>query len=109
MPELSTATQELRREIEAGRVVAILGAGITIAATGNASLSWRGLLNSALDYCVDHDLLEGGKAGAEPYRAMLQADDVGSMLTAATGIELRLGQPEGLHWSRWLSNTFRPL
>ena len=66
MPEPQSDTDLLRNEIAAGRVVVICGAGVTMAATGDRSLSWRGLLHSALDYCDDHKLPTGGGTATAP-------------------------------------------
>ena len=45
--------QDLQTKIERGQVVAVIGAGISIAATnGNKLVSWRGLLESGVDRCI---------------------------------------------------------
>ena len=46
------ATNDLQQEIEAGQVVAIAGAGVSVGATNNQAVaSWQGLLHHGVDYC----------------------------------------------------------
>lgn len=99
---------ELRREIAAGRVTAILGAGVSMAATGAApTASWIGLLTDGIDRCAGvvpglparwaermGDWLDLGREG-----------DTEALLSVAEQITVKLGGPAGGELKRWLRET----
>ncbi len=99
---------ELRREIAAGRVTVILGAGVSMAATGGAATaSWIGLLTDGIDRCVAvvpglparwpdsmRNLLDLGREG-----------DPEALLSVAEQITVKLGGPAGGELKRWLRET----
>jgi HEAT repeat protein len=99
---------ELRREIAAGRVTVIVGAGVSIAATGAAATaSWIGLLTDGIDRCASvvpglpgrwadrmHDLLDLGREG-----------DTEALLSVAEQITVKLGGASGGEMKRWLRET----
>lgn len=43
---------ELRQEIDKGQAILVIGAGVSIAATGNKEVSWGGLLKNGAEECV---------------------------------------------------------
>jgi len=85
--------EELRHEIAAGRVTAILGAGVSMAATGAApTASWIGLLTDGIDRCAS--VVPGLSARwADLMRASLDLGREGdneSLLSVAEQITVKL-------------------
>jgi tetratricopeptide (TPR) repeat protein len=104
---MSTAPlDDLRAEIAAGQAVAIVGAGVSIAATGNAAAaSWAGLLEDGVAYC-EHLLGPSLPARwAEIRRAQLSSDDTEELISAAEDITRRLAGPGGGEYRRWLEQS----
>ncbi|MSO89055.1 MAG: hypothetical protein EXQ89_03685, partial [Rhodospirillaceae bacterium] len=97
--------RDLREAIANGRLVAIVGSGVSVGATGgNAVASWDGLLASGIQRCVS---LFGGQlpTGWEAEQARrLKSGDLNSWLDLASEIETRFaGQPG--QYGRWLKET----
>jgi formylglycine-generating enzyme required for sulfatase activity len=96
--------------VAGGRVVVVVGAGASIAATrGAGTASWRGLLQDGLEYCAEF----GDPPVREPELthclALADAQDVDLLLAAASVIESRLGAPHGDEWRRWLKQAIGDL
>jgi hypothetical protein len=102
----ATPLDDLRAEVAAGRAVAIVGAGVSIAATGNApSPSGRGCWRTVSPYC-DGLLGSSLPAGwAERRRAQLASGDTEELISAAEDITRRLGGPGGGEYLRWLERS----
>ncbi len=97
--------EELRSEIEKGQVTLIVGAGVSIAATGNPGLaSWIGLLKRGVEECVRvaQPLPPGW---AERVSAEIGSTDIEDVLSAATKVEKKLGGPKGGDFAAWLRKT----
>lgn len=102
---LSAALDELKAEIEKGSALVVVGAGISVGATGgNPIASWFGLLKSGIDRCLEvaHGLPDGWKD-----RALAQVDscDLTDMVLAAQNIAERLKAPQGGEYRKWLRET----
>jgi tetratricopeptide (TPR) repeat protein len=99
--------QDLQREIEAGSVIAIIGAGVSIGATNNQPVaSWQGLLHHGVDRCLELTQLTPSKADwAKRVHAEIDSGDLDDMLSAAEKISRKLGAPKGGEYSRWLRET----
>ena len=97
--------EELRQEIANQRVIAIVGAGVSIGASGGAGLaSWRGLLEHGIGRC---EAVGEPKPQADWADTMgkLLASDMTDLLTVAEQVAQRLGAPEGAEYGRWLDQT----
>lgn len=97
--------EDLRKEIAKGRVLAIVGAGVSTGATKNApTASWTGLLEDGVDRCVAdaHSLPAGW---AERVRAEIHSGDMDDLLSAAEKISRKLGSPSGGNYRTWLRET----
>jgi tetratricopeptide (TPR) repeat protein len=94
--------EDLRKEIAKGRVLAIVGAGVSIGATKNASTaSWTGLLENGVDRCVA--VAQPLPAGwADRVRAEIHSGDMDDLLSAAEKISSKLGFPKGGNYRTWL-------
>jgi tetratricopeptide (TPR) repeat protein len=100
--------EDLRAEIARGRVLAIVGAGVSIQATGgNRLASWIGLLEDGVDRClaVAGSLPDGW---GDRVRAEIRSGDMDDLLSAAEKISRKLGAPDG-EYRRWLRETFESL
>jgi len=93
----------LREEISQGRALAVVGAGVSIAATCNAKpASWTGLLEHGVDHC--HNL--GQPPGwADRVRAEIHSGNPEDLLSAAEKISRQLGAPQGSEFHRWLRES----
>ncbi len=87
--------EDLREQIEGGKVLVIAGAWVAIAASGgDRHTAWRGLLESGVAWCE-------GKVPGLPrtwpglVRGLLELGDVSSLLSAAEMVTERLGGREG--------------
>jgi hypothetical protein len=97
--------QDLRRELERGRVVVVVGAGVAVAATrGDPIASWLGLLENGIGRCeqVFLTLPEGWGAELRARSASGEADD---LVAVADEVARTLGAPDGGEYRRWLRET----
>ena len=96
---------ELRHEISEGRMLAVVGAGVSIAATGGDDLaSWTGLLRDGAERSAQvADALPEG--WLERVRAEIDSGDLDELLSAAEKISRKLGAPCGPEYARWLGET----
>jgi SIR2-like domain len=103
--------EDLQREIEAGSVIAIIGVGVSAAATNNKpAASWRGLLHHGVDHCRELISLTGvDEKWAKRVHEEIDSDDFDDMLSAAEKISRKLGAPDGGEYRRWLRETVREL
>jgi hypothetical protein len=67
----------------------IVGAGLSIAASGGDPASWTGLLEDALRWCQDH--VHGQPGWPTVIETLLGEGDVNSLLIAAEMLTTRLG------------------
>jgi hypothetical protein len=98
--------EDLRGELARGRVIVLVGAGVSVAATGGASVaSWTGLLEDGVARC-EHLALRPLPAGwGDRTRAQIQSGDVEELLLAAEAVTGRLGGREHGEYRRWLKET----
>src|ERR1700722_18030584 len=99
--------EDLQREIEAGSVIAIIGVGVSVAATNNkTAASWPGLLHNGVDRCLEVSQLTGvNNAWAQRVHAEIDSGDLDDMLSAAEKVSRKLGAPSGGEYRRWLRET----
>jgi len=95
--------EDLKKEIAAKRVMVIVGAGVSMAATNNnAVASWKGLLRNGVERCR---ATRPHLTAAWADRVLAQIDgDMVDLLCAAENISQRLGAPNG-EYGRWLEET----
>jgi hypothetical protein len=102
---MDTSTiDKLRREIAERKVVVVVGAGVSIGASGNTDVaSWSGLLRNGVQRCLDRGRVTDPGWAA---RVLAQIDgDVIDLLCAAENISQRLGAPEDGEYASWLEDT----
>lgn len=101
---VASAVNAIRNELSNGQLVVVLGAGVSAAATkGNPLSMWQGLVNNAIDRCVelgsrDQPWADRAKAdAASPY------DD--DLIAAAEKATSGMGGRTGPNYRRWLRET----
>lgn len=101
-----TLLDDLRGEIEKRRVVVIVGAGVSIAATGNApAASWMGLLHLGINRCAEIAQSQLPEGWRKRVQAELEHGDLDDWLSVAQKISSKLGYPGGGEYRRWLRET----
>ena len=94
----------LRAEIARGHVLVVVGAGVSIGATGrNPLASWQGLLENGVERCVAVRGLDS--KWANRVREEIQSGDLDDLLAAAEKVSSKLGFPTGGEYRRWLHET----
>ena len=102
----NTLRDDLQRQIDAGRVVAIVGAGVSVGATkGNPAASWQGLLHDGVDRCRELPTAGLTDASSKLLHDQIDSGDLDMMLAAAEVVSRKLGVPGGGEWRRWLRET----
>jgi SIR2-like domain len=97
---------DLQDQVAKRRVVAIIGAGVSIGATEHApTASWIGLLKDGIARCESVGNSPPPAGWGNRQRAALGADDPVDRIGVATQIEERLGAPDGGEYAKWLRET----
>jgi tetratricopeptide (TPR) repeat protein len=96
---------DLQSQIDRGKVVAIIGSGISISATNeNALASWRGLLEHGVQRCIDlFGILPPG--WKERRLGEIHSNDMDELLSAAEHVSRKLDAPNGGEYRRWLRES----
>jgi hypothetical protein len=95
--------RELRSDLEKGKIIALLGEGVSIATSSGASVaSWRGLLLNGIDHCAGFGIPRPVGGWTERMRWLVENGDMEDMLAVATEIERRL---QGDKFRDWIKNT----
>jgi hypothetical protein len=95
---------DLRKQIAGRQAIAIVGAGVSMGATGNApAASWLGLLRLGIERCVD--LSRADDAWAKRQQEALAGDSLQDTLEVAEAVSGRLGFPHDREWIQWLQDT----
>ena len=97
----SQVVEDLRRDIASGRVLAVIGAGVSIRASDNPDhASWVGLLKNGIRRCIA--LSRATEANAAPFFALVESSDIDNLIFAAERVKKWLGAGE---YARWLRDT----
>lgn len=96
---------DLAREIAEGQVVAVVGAGVSIAASGgDPAASWTGLLSTGVERCLQ--VVPGLPTGwGERVRGEIGSGDLDDLLSAAEKVTSKLGGRRGGEYRGWLRET----
>jgi len=95
---------DLKQQIALGNAVIIVGAGVSIGASGNhPCASWTGLLHNGVDRCVAVRGLR--KEMADMLHAQIDSGDLDLLLAAAEAVSSKLGAPGDIEYSTWLRET----
>ena len=101
---------DLKDEIEAGRALLLVGAGVAIASTGRAPVaSWPGLLRDGVERVATLGWTQSERWVERQLEILDEVEagtaDTGDLLSVAEQVENRLGAPNGPEWGRWLDET----
>jgi hypothetical protein len=97
--------KDLQTQIKGGHVVAVIGTGVSIGASGGNKLaSWTGLLEDGVQRCCD--LIRTLPSGWKDRRlAEIDSKDMDELLSAAENVSTKLGAPAGGEFRRWLRES----
>src|SRR6266404_4415909 len=95
---------DLKQQIALGNAVIIVGAGVSIGASGNhPCASWTGLLHNGVDRCIAVRGLR--KDLADMLHTQIDSGDLDLLLAAAEAVSSKLGAPGDIEYSTWLRET----
>ena len=95
---------DLRGLLAGRKVLVVVGAGVSIGASGGApAASWTGLLEHGVERCVQLGLAAGPWAARQ--QDALRSGDLDELLAVAQQVESKLGAPAGGEYRRWLGET----
>lgn len=92
---------ELSRQ---GKLVVVIGAGVSVGLTGGEAPSWIELIRNGFEYAH-----KKGQITAEQFSAwgnQLKSNDLDDLLSAAEFIGRKLGAPHEVVYGRWLQEVF---
>jgi len=96
---------DLIEQITKGQVVAVVGAGVSLATTGGAEAAgWTGLLRLGIQRCADAAQPRPASGWADRQRSALDGD-LADLLSVAEQVSDRLGAPSGGEFKRFLHET----
>lgn len=97
--------EQLKMEIRAGKVLAVVGAGISVGATSNNIVaSWTGLLKHGAAFCEQLSL-KLPPNWQQRVIDQIDSGDITEMTLAAQNIAERLQAPHGGDFRRWLRES----
>jgi WD40 repeat protein len=100
----SSVEADLHARVKQGDVVLVVGAGVSVAATGaNPVADWRGLIEDGIHRCME-------VAGVSPKWVEIALEELGSnspedLLYPADKVTERLGGRAGSEYKKWLEET----
>lgn len=101
---IATAVNAIRTALSGRQLVLMLGAGVSAAATNGHPLStWQGLVNNAIDRCVDLGRRDDAWAARAHADVTSEYDD--DLIAAAEKATSGLGGRTGAEYRRWLRET----
>jgi formylglycine-generating enzyme required for sulfatase activity len=98
--------EQLRKEVADGRVVFVVGAGVSLGATrGNPLAGWTGLLQHGVGRCVELPGTGTPPGWSDRQLAALGSPDVDEVLGVAEQVERKLKGVRGGVYGAWLRDT----
>lgn len=101
-------TEGLRRDINEGRTLSVVGAGVSIAVSGGAvTASWTGLVRAGVDYAANSgaELPPGWKTNVLDDISLGEAGSSTHLISAAGKVVDALGGKSSGDFKRWLRET----
>jgi hypothetical protein len=97
---------DLRKELARGRVIVLVGAGVSVGATGGAAVaSWTGLLEHGVARVEELELSRLPAGWSDRVRDQIRSGDVEELLLTAEAVTYRLGGRDHGEYRRWLRDT----
>lgn len=100
---------KLDEAIEAGNAILLCGAGVSMAACPGRARGWKGLIESAIDRCVQLARIADPDDWATRQRTTLASGKITDLLAVAQIVSKELGGPKGGDWDGWLRAEFQEL
>ena len=100
----------MRKIIESakhGKLVVIVGAGMSVGLTNGLAPSWTGLIKNGFDYGVKKGRITTTQLTA--WSSQLASSDMDDLLSAAEFMGRKLGGPTDQVYGRWLQEAFGSL
>jgi tetratricopeptide (TPR) repeat protein len=98
--------EDLRAQVAAGQVVVVVGAGVSVAATGRVAVaSWQGLLEHGIVRVEEVCAGRLPKGWAAMMRPLVASGDVSLLIGVAEQVTERLGGRSGGEFRRWLRES----
>ena len=95
--------EDLRKDLAAGRVLVVVGAGVSLQASGNdRRAGWSGLIHDGIDYCASIGSFTKDDATALHERLEKNKHDRDALLEIAESIRTHLNDGE---FRRWLQES----
>lgn len=97
----------MQRVIESarqGKLVVIVGAGVSIGLTNGKALSWTGLIKNGFDYGIKKGRITDVQLNS--WSSQLASTDMDDLLGAAEFMTRKLGAPTDHVYGRWLEEIF---
>ncbi|HVQ70416.1 MAG TPA: tetratricopeptide repeat protein [Bradyrhizobium sp.] len=107
MMHTEIAIANLMKSAHDGKLVAVIGTGVSIALTNgkNAALAWKGLVANGFAYGVTKGKITPEQRQA--WQAQLNSNDLADLLSAAEFVGHKLESPNGDLYTRWLESVFK--
>jgi hypothetical protein len=107
LPGDAEAVGQIKASASSGKLVAIVGTGVSIALTSgrNHALSWKGLVENGFSYGVTKGTITAGQH--DIWKSQLNSNDLDDLLAAAEFMGRKLDAPNGGLYARWLENVFQ--
>lgn len=97
---------DLRAQVAAGQVLVVVGAGVSIGASGGAlAASWTGLLRSGVERCKQAVQPPPSAKWCEIAGTEIDSGEPELLVSAAEKVETKLGGKQGPEFSAWLRDT----
>src|SRR5687767_8082265 len=97
---------DLKSQLAAGQVVAIVGAGVAMGAADHSPVaSWIGLLEHGIERCLQVAIPPVDAAWADLRRAQLKAGHTNELIFVAEEVTEKLGGGRGGEFRKWLRET----
>lgn len=102
LPADSNAVNTIIDAAERGRLVCIIGTGVSLSLTQNkfSALSWKGLIERGFQHGLEKGAITDTQLNA--WRQQLESTDLDDLLAAAEFVTRKLDGPGGVLYGRWL-------
>lgn len=96
---------EIVEAVRRGNAIFIVGAGVSLLASGGARVaSWKGLIEAGVERCADLNASLDGRWRASKIKSLAKADG-SQMISIAQEVERQLKDMPGNHYGKWLADT----
>lgn len=105
--ELPKPLLKVIKAAQEGKLIVVVGAGISISLTNGEAKSWNGLIRDGFNYGSMKGRITSAQHRA--WEAQLASSDIDDLLSAAEFVSRKLGAPNDQVYARWLEESFGSL